>query len=98
MTWNRGGVLGVALAAAFFAGCTVTQDVHVQVLAPTAEEGKALAQGQLDQKISELAAEPHAKGAYHAAGSARFKVKVLPQNGGGQLYEVTASEKAERPR
>jgi hypothetical protein len=98
MTLNRGGLLGMVLGAGLLAGCAETQNIHVQALAPTPEEGKALAQGQLDQRANELLADTNAKGGYHLVGTAHFKTKVLAQADGGQVYEVTGDEKVERPR
>jgi hypothetical protein len=98
MTWNCGGLLGVALTAGLLMGCAETQKIHARALAPTAEEAKGLAQGMLDQQANDLAEDVNAKGGYHVVGVAHFKTKVLTEANGGQLYEVTGSEVASRPR
>jgi hypothetical protein len=98
MMWTRGGLLVAVVGVALLGGCADTKVIHGQALAPTAEEAKALAQGQLDLRATELAADTNAKGGYHLVGSPHVKTKIVPQANGGQLYEVTISEKAERPR
>ena len=89
MTVSQGVAVAVILAGCVLGGCAQTRTIQTKAVAPTTEEAREMARGQLEQQISDMTG-----GSYKPAGSPHFTTKLLKQPDGGTLYEVTGTEKA----
>lgn len=89
MTFSQGAAAAVILAGCVLAGCAQTRTIQTKAVAPTTEEAREMARGQLQQQIADMSG-----GDYKPAGSPHFTTRLMTQPDGGTLYEVTGTEKA----
>ena len=71
------------VASVCLTGCIGQETIHARGLGPTEEEAKQIANGHLKEEQGERKAMTHIA----------YKTKILPQPNGGEVYEVTATQR-----
>ena len=71
------------VASVCLTGCIGQQTIHGRGLAPTEDEAKQIAKSHLDEEA----------GSRRVMTNISYKTKALPQENGGFVYEVTATQR-----